>query len=42
MENFYYDKNKSISPYLIHFNYVVGHVKRDRMIEHNKWYLPNA
>jgi hypothetical protein len=36
----YYKANKDIiKPYLIHFNWIVGHEKRDRMRDNGKWYL---
>jgi hypothetical protein len=36
----YYKENKSvIKPHLIHYNWIVGHDKRDRMIENGKWYI---
>jgi len=36
--NFYFNNHFSISPYLIHFNWVVGHEKRNKMIHYKKWY----
>lgn len=36
--NYYYNNHYSISPYLIHFNWLVGHEKRDKMILYKKWY----
>ena len=37
----YYYKNidKISDPYMIHFNFVVGHEKKNRMKEYNKWFL---
>jgi hypothetical protein len=37
--NYYYQYNNVIQPYLIHFNWVVGHEKKDKMIKYNKWYI---
>ena len=36
---YYYNNYNSINPYIIHFNWVVGHQKKDKMLLHNKWYL---
>ena len=36
---YYYKNSLNIKPYLIHFNHVVGHEKKRKMIEYNKWYL---
>ena len=36
---YYYDYNNKICPYLIHFNFVVGHEKERKMIYYNKWYV---
>jgi hypothetical protein len=38
----YYYKNsnqKDLKPYLIHFNWVIGHNKKEKMIEYNKWFI---
>ena len=36
----YYKKNKdTIKPNMIHFNWIIGHDKRDKMIEYGKWYV---
>ena len=35
---YFYNYNK-INPYLIHFNYIVGHEKKNKMIYYNKWKL---
>ena len=35
---YYYEYNNK-SPYLIHFNWIIGHEKKKRMIQYNKWYL---
>jgi len=38
--NHYYNFNDVITqPYLIHFNWVVGHEKKMRMKKYNKWYI---
>ena len=37
--DYYYKNNNSINPYLIHFNWVVGHEKKNKMIYYNKWKL---
>jgi hypothetical protein len=37
--NYYYQYNKNIQPYLIHFNWVIGHEKKNKMIHYNKWYV---
>jgi len=40
---YFYQYSGEINPYLIHFNWVVGHEKRNKMIKYNKWYmLPRA
>jgi hypothetical protein len=36
---FYYDNFEKISPYIIHFNWLRGHEKKDKLKSHNKWYL---
>ena len=36
---YYYEFNKNIQPYLIHFNFVIGHEKKNTMIHYNKWYV---
>ena len=35
---FYYNNYKEIQPYIIHFNWVIGHEKKQKMIQYNKWY----
>lgn len=37
--NYYYRFYNTIQPYLIHFNWVVGHEKKNRMKKHNKWFI---
>ena len=34
----YYYSHPTIQPFLIHFNWVVGHEKRAKMRKHGKWY----
>ena len=36
----YYENADTIQPYIIHFNYVIGHSKKEKMKKHNHWYLP--
>jgi hypothetical protein len=38
---YYYTMNTKITPYLIHFNWVIGNEKIDRMYFFNKWYILN-
>ena len=38
---YFYDYNTIIQPYIIHFNWVVGHEKKNKMIKYNKWYITN-
>ncbi len=35
----YYNNYEKLDPYLIHFNYIVGEKKKDRMIEYGEWYI---
>lgn len=37
--NYYYINNKKINPYMIHFNWVVGHQKKQKMKQYNKWFI---
>lgn len=37
--NYYYVNKEKIKPYIIHFNWVVGHQKKAKMLHYNKWYL---
>ena len=37
---YYYENSENISPYMIHFNWVVGHEKKEKMKKHGKWFLP--
>jgi hypothetical protein len=36
---YYYKFYKTLTPFIIHFNWVIGHEKRRKMIEHGKWYI---
>ena len=36
--DYYYKNNSFIIPYLIHFNWVVGHEKKEKMIYYGKWF----
>ena len=36
---YYYEYSNNIQPYLIHFNWIVGHEKKKKMIKYNKWYI---
>ena len=37
---YYYNNNNIIkNPYLIHFNWIVGHEKKEKMRKYGKWYL---
>ena len=35
---YYYKKYATLNPYLIHFNFIVGHEKKKRMQHFEKWY----
>ena len=35
---YYYEKHNTLSPYLIHFNFLVGHKKKKKMQHFEKWY----
>ena len=35
---YYYEKHATLNPYLIHFNFIVGHEKKNRMQQFEKWY----
>jgi hypothetical protein len=37
--NYYYHYPSLLQPYLIHFNWVIGHEKRQKMVFHKKWFL---
>jgi hypothetical protein len=39
---YYYANHQTINPFMIHFNWVVGHTKKQKMIEHSKWYIANS
>ena len=34
---YYYQYNKHVQPYLIHFNFLIGHEKKNTMIHYKKW-----
>ena len=36
---YYYTHHNKIKPYLIHFNWVIGHEKKAKMVYFNKWLL---
>ena len=36
---YYYHHHETLTPYLIHFNWVIGHEKKERMKQYNKWLL---
>jgi hypothetical protein len=36
---FYYKFNSKIKPMMIHFNWVIGHEKKSKMILYKKWFL---
>tara|TARA_A100001015_G_scaffold169190_1_gene188061 strand:- start:215 stop:919 length:705 start_codon:yes stop_codon:yes gene_type:complete len=35
---YYYEKHATLNPYLIHFNFLVGHEKKKKMQHFKKWY----
>jgi hypothetical protein len=35
---YYYIYNANINPYMIHFNWIVGNEKKNKMIQYAKWY----
>ena len=36
----YYKANKDVlKPYMIHFNWIVGHQKKERMLDNGKWFI---
>jgi len=38
---YYYTYFNYLKPYLIHFNWLYGHDKMEKMIKHNKWFIQN-
>jgi len=36
---YYYSNFRNISPYIIHFNWIVGNEKKNKMIHFKKWYI---
>lgn len=39
---YYYLNSDKLTPMMVHFNWVKGHVKKAKMQEHGKWYLENS
>jgi len=39
---YYYKNSGKLTPMMVHFNWVIGHVKKAKMQEHGKWYLENS
>ena len=37
--NYYYNNDNIINPYLIHFNWIIGNKKKEKMLSYGKWYL---
>jgi hypothetical protein len=35
----YYYNNTKLNPMMIHFNWLRGHEKKEKMITHKKWYI---
>jgi len=35
---YYYTYSNNINPYMIHFNWIKGHEKKQKMINYNKWF----
>lgn len=38
---YYYLHHNKINPYIIHFNYLIGHNKKNKMKEYKKWFIQN-
>ncbi len=38
---YYYDHHETLNPFIIHFNWVIGHNKAKKMVEHQEWYTPD-
>ena len=36
---FFKNNHLNINPYMIHFNWVIGHEKKDFMKKYNHWYI---
>ena len=36
---YFYNNYKKLDPWIIHFNYVLGHEKKELMKKYNEWYL---
>lgn len=39
---YYYKNSDKLTPMIVHFNWVIGHVKKDKMQEYGKWYLEDT
>ena len=37
--NYYYHNSSNIQPYLIHFNWLIGHKKKEKMQSYGKWLI---
>ena len=37
--NYYYNYSNNINPYMIHFNWIVGHQKKQKMNYYKKWFI---
>ncbi len=37
--NYYYKNFNRLKPYLIHFNWIIGNEKKEKMLNYGKWYL---
>ena len=37
--NYYYKNFNRLNPYLIHFNWIIGNEKKEKMLNYGKWYL---
>ncbi len=37
---YFYANSQRLTPYMIHFNWCVGHVKKEKMLAYKKWFLP--
>mgnify|MGYP001349577748 CR=1 FL=1 len=36
---YFYEHHKNLDPYIVHFNFLIGHNKKDKMKEMGEWYL---
>jgi hypothetical protein len=39
---YYYKNSDKLTPMIVHFNWVIGHVKKAKMQEYGKWYLEDT